>query len=352
MINFDAIKEQIGREEIIAIIEKICGPIDYLETDTALILPTVCHNVDAQEASQKLYYYDNTKLFFCYTHCNESFDIFELIGKMLDLRGLDSSLPRVLEIMESFASFSVEEEDFTKHHSLIDRYAKKNQHAHHNFYSEKVLDFYSEIYPIEWIKDGLKLESMKKYGIKFSLANNQAIIPHYDIEKRLFGVRVRNFDELEVLKGGKYMPAKVENKYLTHPLMYNLYGIDINKDAIKTFKTAWIAEGEKSVMIADGWYGENNLMVASCGNKINKFQLNILLSLGVKDIVICYDSMSQTLAEDEIYFKKLYEMCQKYKQYANFSFIFDRKHLLPYKAAPVDCGREVFESLMRERVYV
>ena len=52
------------------------------------------------------------------------------------------------------------------------------------------------------------------------------------------------------------------------------------------------------------------------------------------------------------YFEKLWNMCEKYSQYANFSFIFDREGLIEYKAAPVDRGLEIFEKLLNRRVFV
>ena len=50
-----------------------------------IISRTICHNHPGQ-GSHKLYYYDNTKLFKCYTECVEdSFDIFQLVLKIKNL---------------------------------------------------------------------------------------------------------------------------------------------------------------------------------------------------------------------------------------------------------------------------
>ena len=43
-----------------------------------IVSRTVCHGGD----SHKLYYYENTHLFRCYTECSDIFDIFELIIKV------------------------------------------------------------------------------------------------------------------------------------------------------------------------------------------------------------------------------------------------------------------------------
>ena len=45
-----------------------------------ILCSTICHNSPG-EGSKKLYYYDNTGLFRCYTGCDSFFDIFESIWK-------------------------------------------------------------------------------------------------------------------------------------------------------------------------------------------------------------------------------------------------------------------------------
>ena len=44
---------------------------------------TICH----AGHSHKLYYYNNTKLFRCYTDCSSTFDIFELVCKVMTNNG-------------------------------------------------------------------------------------------------------------------------------------------------------------------------------------------------------------------------------------------------------------------------
>ena len=124
------------------------------------------------------------------------------------------------------------------------------------------------------------------------------------------------------------------------------------KEQIQKTKTVFIFEGEKSCLICDGWYGDKNISVATCGNKLNKFQINLLLKLGVQNAVLCYDRMDEKIPPNGEYFNKLYSLCKKYSNYMNFSFIYDRKGILEYKAAPVDSGKEIFEKLLEERVIV
>ena len=53
------------------------------------IYQTVCHNKSG--GSKKLYYYDNSKTFVCYTNCGKIGDIYELVQKAKKEQGYDFS---------------------------------------------------------------------------------------------------------------------------------------------------------------------------------------------------------------------------------------------------------------------
>ena len=78
----DEIKEQITSEQIEDIVRDFGG--DPHRTNFGFVAGTICHNHPG-EGSHKLYYYENTKLFRCYTGCDATFDIFELICKIHNL---------------------------------------------------------------------------------------------------------------------------------------------------------------------------------------------------------------------------------------------------------------------------
>ena len=208
------------------------------------------------------------------------------------------------------------------------------------------------MYPKTWIEEGITIQSMEKYGIRVCPYKEQIIIPHKDIKGSLIGIRVRNLSPLMVENGNKYMPAKINGVYYNHPLMYNLYGLYENQKAITKTRSVWIFEGEKSCLKCDGWYGDRSIAVASCGDKVNKIQLNLLLQMEVKEITICYDRMNFNKKSSEEYFKKLYQLCKKYSNFANFYFVFDRKMILDYKSAPVDSGQEIFEKMLGDKIKV
>jgi DNA primase len=113
---------------------------------------------------------------------------------------------------------------------------------------------------------------------------------------------------------------------------------------------------EKSVLLYNEFYGkENNNSLAVCGSNFNKLQLGLLLkNFYLNEIIIAFDKeySSYPTKESEKYFNKLMKICLKYKNYCNFSFIYDTKNLLKEKDSPVDKGKSTFEKLITDRVRV
>lgn len=67
MINYQEIIEQLDDNKVMNMLDKL--DIPYQDKGDYLLLPTVCHHNDIEEASWKLYYYKNTHIFQCWTEC-------------------------------------------------------------------------------------------------------------------------------------------------------------------------------------------------------------------------------------------------------------------------------------------
>ena len=50
-----------------------------------LICPTICHNPIDDPGSMKLYWYQDNKIFHCYTECGDSMSIFELYKRYMNV---------------------------------------------------------------------------------------------------------------------------------------------------------------------------------------------------------------------------------------------------------------------------
>ena len=75
-MDYQKVISELQDKDVINLLLSL-GADRYKETADAIIFPTICHNVDAAEASMKLYYYKNTKLFYCYT-ADGGMNIFKL----------------------------------------------------------------------------------------------------------------------------------------------------------------------------------------------------------------------------------------------------------------------------------
>ena len=65
MIDYQEIIEQLDDNKVKNMLDNF--EIPYEDKGSYLVMPTVCHNSDADEASWKLYYYKDSHLFYCYT---------------------------------------------------------------------------------------------------------------------------------------------------------------------------------------------------------------------------------------------------------------------------------------------
>ena len=145
------------------------------------------------------------------------------------------------------------------------------------------------------------------------------------------------------------MPVQIEQIWYKHPLSLNLYGLNKNLQAIKQNKKVFIFEAEKSVLQFES-FNQPNCAVAVCGSSLNKFQLDILIrECSPDEFVICFDREKE---EGDKYFNKLWKICEKYHNYGNFSFIYDREGLLELKDSPSDKGEDIFNKLLDRRVIV
>ena len=348
-MDYQKVINELQDKDVINLLLSL-GADRYKETADAIIFPTICHNVDAAEASMKLYYYKNTKLFYCYT-ADGGMNIFKLLEHIYKTREIEYDWYNdiYLPIINCTPGKGIEGFTSSRPELLKNKYEKRKRNIILPEYPEGVLDVFIKEYPSQWLEEGISKEAMDKFNIKFSISQNKIIIPHYDVNNRLVGIRGRALNEWEVENIGKYMPVQIEQIWYKHPLSLNLYGLNKNLQAIKQNKKVFIFEAEKSVLQFES-FNQPNCAVAVCGSSLNKFQLDILIrECSPDEFVICFDREKE---EGDKYFNKLWKICEKYHNYGNFSFIYDREGLLELKDSPSDKGEDVFNKLLDRRVIV
>lgn len=349
MIDYQNIIENLQTEQVKNLLIELGA--DVIEKDNYLMCSTICHNEDPAQASKKLYYYKDTHLFYCYTECGP-LNIFKFLKHYYDTRSIEYDWYQdILQVVLNCSASSLIHKNVNAYQSQRSDYEQQKIRKDLPTFSKGLLDCFVKRYPIEWINDHISREAMDKYDIRYSISQNKIIIPHFDVSENLVGIRGRALDEWEVENVGKYMPVQIEGKWYSHPLSLNLYGLNFNKNEIKKYGIAYVFESEKSVLQFESFSTLHNCAVASCGSSLNKYQVDLLVRFcQPREIVICYDN--EELKGESKYFDKLWNMCEKYKNYCNMSFIYDRENLTPSKASPSDCGEEIFKKLLNERIKI
>lgn len=249
----EELKKELTLEQVYDLLTEL-GAEPILK-DNYIICKTICHNSDLTNASHKLYYYANTHLFHCYTECGDaSFDIYELVLKVGKASGrVNYSLPQAIVFVAKYFGYSTDNFEFEdcqedlEDWKFINAFKRgkeksKPQQVELKVYDNAILKYLPCPRILPWEKEDITLEILKARGICYDPLNMGIVIPHYDINNNLIGIRERTLIKEEEVYG-KYKPAILNGKQFNHPLGFNLYNINFSKDAIKRMKIAIVFEG-------------------------------------------------------------------------------------------------------------
>lgn len=268
--NKDEIKNQLTIEQVFDLVMELGGEPIMGMSGNSFTARTICHNV-LGEGSRKLYYYDNTKLFQCFTDCAGYFDIYELVQKVKNINGeykvyysregagqREWQLFDAVDFVAVYFGISAEVADFqemgkrledwdvfNKYERILQKKENPKQIVELKFYDDKILQHLPHPIILPWEEEGISREVMKNRGIAYDPRTQSIVIPHYNIDDFLVGIRERTLiKEDEVF--GKYRPAILNGVMYNHPLGFNLYNLNNSKKAIKVIKKAIVFEGKIS----------------------------------------------------------------------------------------------------------
>lgn len=356
-MNFDKdeVKEALEPEDVFELLEQLgADPADEGEYITAI---TVCHGGQ----SRKLFYYKNTRLFKCYSHCGDAFDVFELLQKVKKLT-LSEAVSYVIRFFNlGYKISGINVQDISEDWKLFKRYEELGQiKINHDKIELPEIDpnpiaNYPQPEIVDWTHDHISKDVCDAFGICYDPVGGNILIPHADENGRLVGIRQRTLVK-DNERGGKYRPWSHDGRMYNHPLGFNLYGFDRAKEQIGRMGVALVFESEKSVLASIGYLGlANDISVAVCGSSISKYQFELLRQAGMREMVVCFDRDFQEIGDEDYYHvtDKLTKIHEKYSPLTNVSFMFDVDGtLLQYKNSPTDQGHDTFMHLWRNRVYL
>ena len=360
--NKKEIRSKLHIDDIFSLLEEWGGEPGY--TEFGILSSTICHNLPG-EGSRKLYYYQNTDLFTCWTGCGASFDIFELLIKVAHIQwnkdyDLNDAV-RYIAIRFGLAGYvELDKQDSLSDWKTLDSYDRitklevKDYRVNLKPYDDSILknlNYNVRIKP--WEDEGISREVMRRTHIGYFPPTGQITIPHYDKNNNFIGLRGRTLVKEDAERYGKYRPMVIGLKQYNHPLGMNLYNLNNSKDNIKLSKTAIVFEGEKSSLLYQSYFGvDNDISVACCGSNISAYQVQLLLDAGAKEMVIAFDRQWKEKFDDEYnhWTHNLEKLNERFKNYIDISIIYDRNMITGYKDSPIDCHKEKFLELWKTRV--
>ena len=375
----DKIKNSLTIEQVFDLVSDLGG--EPVMNTGFFVSETICHNHPG-DGSHKLYYYDNTKLFRCYTECEPpTFDIFQLVCKVKNIskefkiryneEGQEEYREWVLydaiQFVAIYFGFEAENEKFFQKRielqdwEIFKKYeenslSKQRQIIDLHIYDdgEKILKNLPRPRLKDWEDEDISPEVTAAANICYDPKMNGIVIPHYDINNHLIGIRERTLIK-EQEQYGKYKPAILNGKMYNHPLGFNLYNINNSKRHVQEFERCFVFESEKSCLKYASYFGlDNDISVAICGNSLNNYQVSLLLSLGCKEIIIALDKQYQKVGDNEWkrWVQKFYQLHNKFGNKVQISYMFDFDKYLDYKDSPIDKGKEIFLELYKNRIII
>ena len=366
MLVFDKseIRSNLSLDNVFDLLQEWGGDPEYAEF--GILSTTICHNLPG-EGSKKLYYYENSGLFRCYTGCDSSFDIFELTIKIFDIQhNRKMDLNDAVRYIAAKHGYGGRLEDTPEETGLIDWTILSNYDRIQNIeigekknvtlkeYDDIILTrFNYDLKLTPWLKEGISQEALDQSQIGFYPGGDQITIPHFDADGRFIGLRGRTLCKDEAELYGKYRPLRVNGLMYNHPLGMNLYNLNNSKNAINILKKAIVFEGEKSALLYKSYFGlDNDISVACCGSNLSSYQVQLLIENGAEEIIVAFDRQFQEIGDKEFQHLKsnLLKLHSKFKNFVKISFIFDKNKITGYKASPIDEGPDKFLTLFKERI--
>lgn len=331
------------------------GAIISEDNDREMICTTICHG----GTSQKLYYYKESKTFHCYSECG-NMSIIDFIMQVCHY-----TFSQALSFLANKIGYTYKNNFISKKEDklrkeieellgLMPKESSIKSTPKIPIINPRILNRFDNLYREEWLEDNISSEAMKEFNIKYYSYRHKIVIPHYDANDNLIGIRTRNFEVWELEKGMKYTPLYMQGKMYNHPLQFNFYGINKNKENIERKKAVVLAEGEKAVLQSETYYGrDNNITLAICGSNIGLWHKNYILNeLKVDRLYLAFDKQwqSKKTLEYEKWVKKISKIIKMFSPFIDVYILWDNEDLLGYKDSPFDRGYDVLEEMFNKKI--
>ena len=350
MIDIASLKSQLTDDRIIELMDAMGAPLMKADSNN-LVFPSICHHgADAINHRPKLWFSQERQVFHCWV-CGLHTDAIGLVQhvKHLDFNQAVSYIYSVLHLQVG----QIEQNEQIDNWAELRRFLPNAEPEPDKLltYDKSILSLFDHLYPQEWLDYGISADILDKFGIGWYARQACISIPVI-FNGQLVGVRGRYTREQDIAKG-KYRPiCTLDGTVLKFPSSACLYGYDQNKAAIEKSRQVVLFESEKSVLKAPSFGIDNALAVF--GSNISKQHIQLLLELGVNDVVLAFDSDYKQVGDDEFKFfvVKMKKLAAKLKPFFNCSIVYNNQGYDMYKCNMMDIPYEQAMKLWESRVRV
>lgn len=346
MINVESIKRRLTGDNIIELMQSLDADFNYAGQGS-IHFRSICHNSN----SYKLYWYEgggNGGRFYCHRD-NQSWDVFSLVQHIRHCNFMDA-VTYICSALGINATELANDNTVDPWQRDLRRWlsnAEPDEPAEFTTYDPAILSAFDHLCPSDWLEYGITRDSIDKFGIGWYARQACISIPVVQNEQ-LVGVRGRYTRQQDIDKG-KYRPiAMLDGTVLKFSTAGALYGYDQNKADIEKSRQVLLFESEKSILKADSWNIHNALAVF--GSNISKRQIDLLLGLGVNDVVLCFDSDYRQVGDDDFKFfvAKMKKLSSKLLPFFAVSICWNNQGYDAYKCnimdLPYDKAMKLYES--------
>lgn len=338
---------------------KALGIPVYTENPETIIYYTGDKNVNPYNGSPKLYFYKSSGIYVSYTGAR-SYDVFALVQTRLGLLNKPHSFVDALNFIQSVVGEKVA--DFRKTSTITQQFDWEKALGKYlrvrkgelNFphYNPTILKQFDNIFPKEWLAEGISKDTLTKFSIEYYPYLNATIIPVFDYKGELCGIRCRHWRPDEIAEG-KYRPLTLlDGTTYKFPTSSLLYGLNFNQYTIADTNTVWLCEGEKAVMKLDTWFGQQSCAVSMFGKHLGTQRRNQLLKLGVKKIIYIPDNDAKGKDSDAVqqWENEIKMFCNSFRGYVDsIEIVYDNMDLLEPKQNATDKDYKTWELLFNNR---
>lgn len=356
-INVKILKAQLTIADHKAVVKALGIPI-FSESNNQIIYFSGEKNVNPLSGSPKLYYYPDTGIYVGYSS-GYTMDIIGLVQKRLSLLKQPSSFMDSINFILDVVHLKIDNVTRKSNNTIcdwqsgIEKFVRlKRGESVLKKYDDSIIDQLDDIYYQGWLDEGISIETLQKYQIKWYDRTSQIVIPCRDRNGDLIGIRCRNLEpEREI--NAKYLPLTLFNgddyRFNTNDVFY---GINHNWEAIERTGSVILVEAEKSVLKADTFLGRDSNVLALFGSQLGISRRNQLIKMGVNKVILALDSDFHIVGDEDYanFEKKIFGLGKMFKGLADVEVIYNNIGLENfYKCSPFDFDIEVYNKLWDNR---